>query len=90
MMACMLAGKIKAAVVSALLCLFAAAAVALGAWMVATFFSILLLHRAALWTFLAGGAVYVAAFAVFFRWLYPGMRNHFTGQAKWEATARLR
>ncbi len=86
----MLAGKIKAAVVAALLCLFGAAVVALGAWMVATFFSMLFLHRAALWTFVVGGAAYAAAFVMFFRWLYPGLRRHFTGQAKWEATTNLR
>ncbi|HYX68035.1 MAG TPA: hypothetical protein VE825_02800 [Terriglobales bacterium] len=86
----MLAGKLKAMVATTLLCLFAAAVVALGAWMVATFFSMLLLHRAALWTFVAGGTVYLAAFAIFFRWLYPGMRNHFTGQSKWEASSGLR
>ena len=85
----MLAGTIKAGVATTLLALFAAAVVALGAWMVATFFSMLLLHRAALWTFVAGGIVYLAAFAMFFRWLYPGLRNHFTGQSKWEANARL-
>jgi hypothetical protein len=58
--------------------------------MVATFFSMLFLHRAALATFIAGGIVYLAAFAVFFRWLYPGLRGHFTGQSKWEANAGLR
>ena len=84
----MLAGKIKALIATTLLALFAAAVVALGAWMVATFFSMLFLHRAALWTFLVGGVVYLAAFVVFFRWLYPGMRNHFTGQSKWEAGLR--
>lgn len=83
------AGRIKAVVATSLLCLFAAAVVALGVWMVVTFFSMLFLHRAALWTFLVGGAVYVSAFVTFFRWLYPGLRRHFTGQAKWEATARL-
>ncbi len=85
----MLAGKIKAVLATTLLCLFAAAVVALGAWMVAAFFSMLFLHRAALWTFVVGGAAYAAAFIVFFCWLYPGLRRHFTGQAKWEATARL-
>ncbi len=86
----MLAGTLKAVLATTLLCLFAAAVVALGAWMVMTFFSMLLLHRAALWTFVAGGVVYVAAFALFFRWLYPGLRSHFTGQSKWEATTPLR
>ena len=76
MMASMLAGKLKAVV-------------ALGVWMVMTFFSMLFLHRPAIWTFVAGGIVYLAAFVTFFRWLYPGLRRHFTGQAKWEATARL-
>ena len=86
----MLAGKIKAVVATSLLCLFAAAVVGLGAWMVATFFSMLWLHRPALWTFVAGGIAYLAAFAIFFRWLYPGLRDHFSGQAKWEATTNLR
>jgi hypothetical protein len=90
MVACMLPGKLKAVLATTLLCLFAAAVVTLGAWMVMTFFSMLFLHRAALWTFVAGGVVYATAFVVFFRWLYPGLRSHFTGQAKWEATARLR
>jgi len=85
----MLAGKLKAVVATTLLCLFAAAVVALGVWMVMTFFSMLFLHRPAIWTFVAGGIVYLAAFVTFFRWLYPGLRRHFTGQAKWEATARL-
>ena len=82
----MLAGTIKAVVATTLLCLFAAAVVTLGAWMVMAFFSILFLHRAALATFIVGGMVYAAAFAMFFRWLYPGLRSHFTGQSKWEAT----
>jgi len=79
-------GTIKAVVTATLVCLFAAAVVALGAWMVMTFFSMLFLHRAALATFIVGGIVYAAAFVMFFRWLYPGLRRHFTGQSKWEAT----
>lgn len=86
----MLAGKIKAVVATTLLCLFAAAVVTLGAWMVMAFFSMLFLHRAALVTFIVGGMVYLTAFVVFFRWLYPGLRRHFTGQSRWEATTTLR
>lgn len=85
----MLAEKIKAVIATTLLCLFAAAVVTLGAWMVMTFFSMLFLHRPVLATFIVGGVVYVAAFVMFFHWLYPGLRGHFTGQSKWEANARL-
>lgn len=78
----MSARTVKAVAVTSAALLLPAAAIGWAAWFLSAAVSIVLFARPLAFTYGIAGAAALAAFAIFFRWLYPKFRKRVVAEAE--------